>query len=366
MRKQPKVIEPKNARAVSLLKSWLRQLGISYEIGVSAGVDLVVGAKDGQRIQVQVSCGESVSCPVGAVVIQGGVLTGRDIQAGLDLFSTFVSSLGYEPQPPVNRGELPEKKLNYVENFEDVTMRHTELRRCPNPSAGQMEQYADVMKKATYSFLRSFHRFCRENSLEFDDLYTYAQVWTVIYLGYYEVPMHAITENNNQKKLYKYLSQRFLEFFSVTEKKAKNIFGASHARDGTFWDRPGGDGKDRTVFNEINCLLGPYRIIDEIVDDQYVARHCRLDVRTPNTRRSSATAVLEEELSMLPHDILVEKLQEAADNVHIHPDAQREAVRRLDEHRASCLDCGPSDLHVAGQVRENEDVAGVHSGGAGK
>lgn len=362
-RKAPKVFEAKNARALSLLKSWLRTLGISYEVGVSPGVDLVVSAKDGRRVQVQVNCGESPAV-AGVVVIAGGVLTGRKIQAGLDLFAGFVTSLGYEPKTPVNRGELPSKKLDYTDHFEEVSMRHTELRRCPNPSAADLERYEDVMKKATWNFLRSFGRFCSDNMLEFGDLFTHAQVWTVIYLGYYEVPEHAVTANNNEKKLYTYLTQRFLEFLSISEKKGRNIFAtldvAAIGQRGEAYDysdKASWTTDDDTVFHQLD-VTG-----NEDIDEAYVARNCRLDLRTPNTRRASATALLEAQLTALPHGDLIEVLTEASENKRIHPDAQREAASRLFDHRQTCLVCNPSG-ELTAQVGEDEDAAGVDAGGA--
>lgn len=357
--RKTKVFEAKNARAVSLLKSWLRAVEVSYQVPVRTGakvaeVDLIVTSQDGRAVQVQVNSGDSPAASPATTVLDGTVLTGRNIQAARDLFSGFLGSLGYEARSPVDRGALPDGKLDYHDRFEDVSMRHADLHRVPNPSENELLRYEAVMKKAAWTFLRSQGRFCDEHMFEFGDLYTYAMVWTTIYIGYYEVPEHEVTASNNEKKLYSFLSQRFDELRAIGDKKGKNIFATL---DVAFLGMHG----QVYEWGDKSCWDGNVMRTEERPDDEYVARHNELDLRTPNTRRVSATHVLESKLRALPHDEMINVLKETAKNERLHPDATAEAARRLADHQHGCTACVYLD-EMSPTVTPDDQAPGIDPG----
>jgi hypothetical protein len=355
--RKAKVFEAKNSRAVSLMKSWLRASGISFTTGAEPGVDLAVLDAAGRPVALQINCGESPPAAPGTVMVAGSVLTGRHLRDGLAFFTDFVAGLGYTPKTPVDRGELPEQKLSVVDDFEAVAMRHSELRRCPNPSTAQMKRYEPVLKKATWNFLRVNSRLCADNMLEFGDLFSYAQAWTINYLGLYEVPPEQDTANNNEKKLYYFLWQRYNEFRLLLLKKGRNIFPELDTASVAQHDRPY-DHNNLASWNWADEQ-------EEAVDEGYIARRRQLDVRTPNIRRASATRLLEQELGALPHDKLVTTLTEAVQNDRIHPDARREAARRLTEHCESCETCsGGFSEDLSALIGVDEEMTGIDSGGA--
>lgn len=354
------VFEAKNARAVSILKSWLREVGISYRVSFTPNCDLLVTSSEGVKKEVQITAGDSGTAPEGAVVLQAGVLTGRRIQAAMEAFAAFQRTLGYEAKTPVDRGQLPDKKLDYKDNFEAVAMRHTELRRSPNPTAKELSQYDVVLKKATWNFLRLNTQLCQDHVHSFEDLFTYAQTWLVVYLGYYQVPAEQDKESNNEKKLYAYLWQRFGEFRSLLNKKRRNVLaGMDTASIGQFnepyrYNCGQGEGKyfgylDRKGSSESG-------LESDDTDESYVARHNELDLRSPNTRRTSAAANLEARLAALPHDEMMETLKTAMENDRLHIDASREARKRLAEHIHGCALC--THLSPPG-LEEDEDVPKV-------
>jgi hypothetical protein len=355
--RKAKVFESKNSRAVSLMKSWLRASGISFKSGSVPGVDLVVADAAGRDVSLQIDCGESPAAAPGTVVVGGSVLTGRRLRDGLAFFADFVASLGYTPRTPVDRGELPDQNLSVVDHFEEVAMRHSELRRCPNPTTQQMRRYEPVLKKATWNFLRLNARLCADNMLEFGDLFSYAQAWTINYLGLYEVPAEQDTAHNNEKKLYYFLWQRYNEFRQLLVKKGRNIFPELDTASVAQHDRP-------YDHNNVASWNWADEREDEL-DEAYIARRRQIDVRTPNVRRASAIRLLEQELGALPHDKLVGLLTEAAQNDRIHPDARREAARRLSEHCSSCQSCaGEFSEDLSALIGVDDEMSGIDSGGA--
>jgi hypothetical protein len=77
-----------------------------------------------------------------------------------------------------------------------------------------------VVSKAVNRFLYINTKICRRHGLEFEDLKTYAQIWTCNYLGLYKVANP--TNNDNERKLYAHLCQRFGNFVEVLLKKERS------------------------------------------------------------------------------------------------------------------------------------------------
>lgn len=352
------VFEAKNCRAVSLLKSWLRASGIGFRVGEGA-VDLLVTAKNGERVSVQIHAADSSPTPEGCTVIEASTLTGRNIQGALDAFCEFQKTLGYEAKCPVNRGDLPTQKLSYVDSFEDVALRHTELRRAPNPTTEDLMKWEPVMKKATWNFIRANGQLLQDHMLEFDELFgTYARCYTVNYLAWYMVPEDKATDSNNERKLYVYLWQRFSELRSLLRKKGRStLVGldiAAIGRGGATYDY-----SDRTYWSTSSS--DDIEQEEEKVDEAYLTRHRELDTRNPNARRASAINLLTVKLAKLDHGAMVEILKEASENYRIHPDAQREAAKRLAEHASSCPDCMQSSEYTGAAIQEDEESGAVHA-----
>lgn len=334
--RRPKVFESKNARAVSLLKSWLRVLHISYQTGTVPGVDLVVWAQNGRLVSVHVRVGGSRKVPRGTVILDGGLMTGRGrigIRPGLALFASFVSSLGYKPISPVSRGEAPEKRLCYQDNFEHIVMRHTDLRRVPNPPKEHLEAYMDVIHAVTTTFQRMNAQFCSDHMYEFGDLLSFSMGWTVTYIGLYEVPFEDVTDDNNERKLHAYIVQCFREFRATSDRKGRNIFAsldvASIGQHGEVYD----------YGSKLSWQLAQDEEEYRQIDEAYVNRRCQLDLTDEKTRRASARQLLDKHLGALPHDKLVEVLGETAENTRMDPGACEEARKRLKTHWKGCGVC---------------------------
>jgi len=360
------VFEAKNSRAVSILKAWCRAVGISYRVSAVAGVDLSVVAADGSAVLVQVQAADSETAPSSAVVLPASVITGRKIRDSFALFEGFQTTLGYEPKTPVDRGALPESKLSYHDHFEDVAFRHSELHRCPNPDPEHLARYETTAKKATHNFLNLNKRLCEDNMLDFDDLFAvYASMWTVVYIGYYEVPAEQDIADNNERKLYTYLWQRFGELRELLYKKGRSTLvtldTASIGQHGrpTSWnsslnrntaDALEGSGGGHTTAKVDHWYAREDAEEDE-QDEDYISRHCELDLRTPNTRRASATRLLENSLTALGHDQMIVTLQAAIENDRIHPDARKEATRRLADHQQGCSAC----VHLSVPALEEDE-----------
>ena len=339
--------DKKNARALNLLKSWLGALQIAYRPGTETGVDLVVEGRQGP-VSVQVAASDSPAAPEGTLVVASGDLTGRDIRNALSVFSDLVATLGCEYREPVSRGAIPTQKLDYHDNFEEVLLRHTELRRCPNPAPGELERYDTVIQKATALFLHAHHIFCGVNTLAHEDLYSCAQMWTIIFLGYYK---NDEGQGNNEGKLMTFLKQRFMELKAIYKKKTRNVFVS-----------PLSSSCMHTMSSYSLSLIGETN--EEEIDQEYLRRHNELDLRSPDKRRASAALMLTRKLRELPHDKMLLLLSETSANEMLHPDARSEAVRQLRYHHQTCSICASNPLlqdDLIG-IHEDEDFARIDEG----
>lgn len=326
----------KNSRAVSLLKSWLRTVGISYRVSLTEGADLVVSRADGTKAEVQVTAPGAPNAPAGALILAAALLTGRRVRDALKAFDEFVKVLGYEGKlmQPVDRGVPPETKLNYHDHFEDVAFRHSELRRAPNPSKEDLLKYRVTMEQVVWKTVQLNSWIYEDHMLAPEDLLTYAQIWTTTFIAYFEhkdsEESETALKNRNERDLYAYLWQRFGELRNLLVKKGRSVLPdietALLAQNGG--ERPvGWSGRGYTGN------------VDKGEDLDYIKRHCELDLRTVNLRRQSARDALKAGLANMPHDSMVNLLKEAGSNPYYNPDARSEALRQLKEHQEGCVDC---------------------------
>jgi hypothetical protein len=314
----------KNLRGLNLLRGWLRELSIEFATSRTETADLEVVSKTGIRVQVQVQAADSPSPKDGVMVLKSADLTGRNISKALETFQGFVQSLGFEYRSPVSRGALPTKKLDYRDHFEDVALRHTELHRCPNPSDEDLKKYDRVIKDTVSRWYYMNFVFCDKNFLQQSDLITYAQMWTVTYVGMYQIDS---TQGNNEGKLRTYLYQRLMEYKQVMKKKGRSIVVTTV------------DGRD---------LHASFNSQDEEIDTAYVERHNKLSLRNPRDRRDSAERLLEKKLSEMPHDDMIALLTDTVNNKHLHHEARSEALRRVNYHYQICSVCASRGIMSGG------------------
>lgn len=357
---QIKNIEPKNSRAVTQLKGWLSSLNIPVSTSKTDGADLTITAANGTTVDLQLRAADSTIAPSTTVVIEAATITGRNIQAALDIAQSLVETLGYTWSNPVERGPLPKSKAHYSDDFEDVAFRHTEFRRAPNPTKAEMEKYAKIVNLECYRFMSHWPQVCSDNMWTVDDLRTYAQVWLVNYLGVHAISEERDSGNENVRKLRAYLGQRFEELRQLAHKKGRNVFTHLDEASIALYGVPfvyrasmggrGDGGKDRNNFWDI----GAEDIQEKGTDEEYVARNQKIDTRT-SFRKDSAAAFLDKSLAALPHDKMVELLTTASSNHYIDPTARREAGSRLRAHCATCVHCAA----VSMPPEENEEAPGI-------
>lgn len=333
-------IPPKNARAVCQIRTWLTAAGISYRPSKAPGHDLTIVKSDGQELELAVTS-DPATTPNDALVVLASIVTNRKIRLAVDAFHEITEAAGYGRPEPMDRGPLPPKKLNFHNDFELVSMRHSEFRRVPNPTTADMKHYKGVIERTAWAFLRSNHELCVGHGLEIGDLITYAQVWTCNYLGLYVVP--SPTNNDNEKLLHCHLMQRFSNFRDLLYQKGRGIFVTPedvHIATGS------------TAFTAPDTATLAFDVSDE-VDEAYRARHCELDVSDDDSRRRSAAALLDSHLNKLTHEQKVATLSQVVESQFVNYDAKREASRRLRLLTAA------GDVSPVGSVGQALDEGGI-------
>lgn len=333
-------------RVKTQLKTWFTAVGI--QVALDQG--LHVKDSEGQDIRIEL---EGQSSP-GLLVVSGPDFTSRDLQHSLDAFQALQERLGFVPKLPVDRGALRTKKAHYASDFELVAMRHSEFRRAPNPAPGKLESYRVAIDKAVWKFYRTNAQRCQDNLLGVDDLRTYAQVWAVNYIALYET--EGATKEDNERFLFQYLGQRFTEFRKVLDKKNRNVlpmlddaFISMHGRTYDYANKAAwitsGDGDEQGM--------------------EIAAPEGETDGGEDATRYAlKPQAGLDAQLDALDHDKKVEVLRGAVENDRIHPEARREASKRLRAHALNCNQCSKVDFPRAhGDDSIKSDVAVIDEDG---
>jgi hypothetical protein len=240
----------------------------------------------------------------------------------------------------MNRGPTPIKKPDYTTDFELVAFKHTEFRKVENPPVEKLLAYEDAMEQLIWKFMRSNVQLCSDHLLAFDDLKTYALVWTVNYIGLYEIRETRGEEENI--KLYKtYLQQRFsAELRGTLKKKERSVLPSLDEayigmRGRTY------DYGNKGVWEGDEVLPEEEEDIDPEGKMGYTF--------DPAKKKAEAARELTERLEQLPHDEMVSVLLMMAENNRIPTEANHEAARRMKEHAAKCKDC--KDIVVPGDDR---------------
>jgi len=197
--------------AASRLAAWLKSIDIEFTFKndgfyiKSAPGDIVyLSIKENSRAKLK---------------LPPSVINNRDLTVAMNGLRKIVETLGYDFQPPFDRGEMPDK-VSFKEDFDLLCMRHCDFRRSPNPASGVLEKYKKSGDIAASIFKYNNHALCKRNYLEVSDLKTYANVWIVNYLGNFNNPLD--DEQDVYKKLYSYLMQKFYEFQRYLVKKERS------------------------------------------------------------------------------------------------------------------------------------------------
>lgn len=306
-------------RIKNQIKSWLGAVGIPAHVD-RLNKTLHVTDSAGNCVVIETDLHGHSS----AICVNPKDYTSRNLQRGLDAFRGLQVALGYEPKLPVDRGPAFEGKAHYSNNFELVAMRHTDFRRCPNPPPGKLESYGTVIETASRKFFRTNSVKCQDNLLGIGDLRTYAQLWTCEYITLMEDP--TLDQRENERYLYKFLSQRFTEFRKVLDKKNRNVlpmlddaFISLHGR--TY------DYANKASWYAADAEEDPSEVVADEQDEE-----------------QPEGPTLDEQLSAMGHDQMVAALKAAVENDRIHLDARREASKRLQAHAMKCDDCSGVDF----------------------
>jgi hypothetical protein len=352
-KKAPFTAQGRNSTAVNTLRSWLRAVGIDVQPSKAAGCDLVVTKEDGTLMQVQVAL-DAAQDPAGDVQVLAGVLTGKKLSEALEGFWKVTDAAGYERLQPISRGAEPEandkgnpRKLHYRDNAFDVAIRHTEFRRSVNPPAHVWAQYKPTMERVAWGFFRLNDHLCKRNGLDINDLFQYARCWIVNFCTRYETanPTHF----DNERKLYRYLQQRFhCDLQPLLLKQERSVLPNEEAVAVALFSDPGADlesspNPESILVAKMDRLNEDEDEIEEI-DYDYIARNCQLDLSSQAARKASASEKLGQLLESMPHDRMVDILTSTTTNANVDFSARKEANRRLRTHQEGCDICTPKEV----------------------
>lgn len=346
---------------LNLLRSYLRASGIAHTYSKVPGIDLTVTCKDGNSIEVRVCSKSDQTAPCECVDIQGPHLTGKSREAALKAFWSVSRAAGYSEPVPFNRGKEPEHKLSYVDEEFLVAIRATETRRAPDPSPKKFGEYDKVMNKAVWTFYKLNMDLCRRWGMGVDDLMQHARSLLVNFCARLEDDREEQT--NNERTLYIYLRQRFAEVYAVLGKKERSVFPDADtvciASTGVPYQGGGHN------FGE--ALAGVFDPDEEPeqIDMEHRARNRKLDCSSPTKRKASATKMLADGLAAMDHEVMVDTLVFAKQNILIAHDARREAKKWLVAHVEGCSECQLNkalmkDLDLG--VDEDEESTGLDTG----
>jgi hypothetical protein len=366
--------QPKNATATNQITNWLKAVSVAVKPSTTPGSDLVVTNKAGQEVEIKVGVSADDARPaVEHLFVLAKELTHRNKGIALKAFHSVTEAIGFGSPKPIDRGAILDKKAHFDDSFELVAMRHAEFRKVPNPSTEDYAAYEKVISKAVNRFLYINTKICRRHGLDFGDLKTYAQIWTANFLGLYKV---ADPQNNdNERKLYAHLCQRFGNFVEVLLKKERScipdlqttsvaLFGRPYEAPSTtgsragqlYWDEGDHEALEvseadaeatfaETTYAELSVpASSDYSLVEEEEQEQKVS-----DAK----RRTLAQKALKAEFAKLDHDTLVTLLTEAVGNGALCFDARTEARKQLRLHTAGCASCA---------AKIQEQAAGTDAG----
>lgn len=176
------------AQACHILKSYLRSAQIPY---TNNGKGLVVGANAVELDDAAVKA-----------------LTSPDLTKVLSVFHAITDAAGYGKPNPVDRGEAPNSRADRHQAFELVYLRHSALRRSPNPSPEALEELRPIAEKAAAKAMFRFNRLFLKSGYDVDDLTSIAMTHAITFLhayGFLRIP------SDNHRLFMDFVNQRFAE-----------------------------------------------------------------------------------------------------------------------------------------------------------
>src|SRR5512133_2889804 len=143
-----------NARAVSVLSSWLKACNVPF----SVNNDNTVTIDKKLKVNLQIDSESKKD----AVNIPAKDILNPNIPKAISAFQRITDMAGYGRPVPIDRGPIPTKKLGYknTEEFEYVAFRHREFRAAPNPDSKELLKYEPIIKNLSKSFYRKNFRLC--------------------------------------------------------------------------------------------------------------------------------------------------------------------------------------------------------------
>jgi hypothetical protein len=239
-----------------------------------------------------------------------------------------------------NRGPPPARRA-YGDDHDRVVMRESAFRQSVNPPEEAFVRFAPWIDSCVRFFFMSNQDLCHSLAFGKEDLRTYALVW----FSNFWTTARLLTpkdESENDKLLYRFLRQRFSQLYQQMKgPRRRNVaVDKETVRIGlSVKYRLGDDGVG-------NLVLQAIRDTEPVLDDkderrmaEYRKRVCQLDVSTPDKRRASAAALLDRSLAAMPHDAMISALTHTHNSPLSCPETRKEAGKRLNTHRKSCLSC---------------------------
>ena len=207
----------RRGQACHALKSYLSALSIPFLTNLKG--DVTVRGASGTP-DVAVDFGNYRTTNDSTVTISADDLTSSRMETILSAFHTVTDKAGYGRPNPVNRGTAPSRRLNASEDFELVYLRHSILRRTPNPSdMKEVEKYLPVIRRAASKAIYRFRYAFNQMAFSVEDLESIGLVHTMTFL-------HNYAQQNpieNVRLLVEHLNQRFTELALMCSRKARSI-----------------------------------------------------------------------------------------------------------------------------------------------
>lgn len=319
--------DSKTKTAKNILNSWIRSSGVKTTHVPGADVGIITPSGP-VGIKVSETQDDGVVC-ISAIDIAN-----RSNRSSVKFFYGLMDSLGVSYNP-VHRGNIEDlDKRTYdgrdlpdgTSEIELTYMRHLEFRSAPDLTQEDWKLYSGCVNTAARLFYNRNYTRLNRLLIEMDDLVQYGRVWTVNFLHRYRKD----TVDATSAILMNYLKHRFAEFFKlmcrqeVSFQPSLAVLNAStYADKPLIFDQGSQEGDDVKHYGwsikpDIEVAM---ELIEEDGDEEPQLAY--------RTRAKHAQNRLSKIVAGMDRKELLSKLQEAAKNDFIAPDAQELAARLL-------------------------------------
>jgi hypothetical protein len=303
----------KHKTAENVLKSWLRAAGISTFDNEGAvcfhgpnGINrIVVGHGDSQD----------------TIYVDPDQIANRSSKKSVETFRGIMETCGITNYAPIFRGneeDLDSRASVAHGEVELRLMRHNEFRTAPEVPKDVMDSLSSCIKNVTKSFYRKNNGLLAKMSIDVEDLEQYARVWTINFVHRYrsDVP------SDNKKLLSNYLKQRFVEFYEIIKKSSASSVPTIETLKAHSYS-------SAVPFYDDDCFEWA------VYPVEYVEEEEEQKTRSPLTIKAQARKRLSQAIESMPREEAIQKLQEAAENEFLAPDAQKLAKSLLKRYKAA-------------------------------